>query len=128
MPSSELAVIRLPALAVERVGEAVRLVADALQHEQRLAAARHLDRVGSAGHVHLLEPLGETGDRDLVGQPERVDDPLGDAELTLAAVDEQQLRRVGELARACSPRSSIGRSRSSRYAVSRRVSTSSIAA
>ena len=104
MPSSELATIRFDrALAVERVGEAVGLVADTLQHEQRLAPPRDLDGSDAAGQEDLLEPLGEAGDRDLVGQPERLDHPLGDAELALAAVDEQQLRRVGELAPGLSP-------------------------
>ena len=42
-----------------------------------------------ARHEDLLEPLGEAGDRDLVGQPEPAHDPLGDAQLALAAVDEQ---------------------------------------
>ena len=86
-------------LAVERVGEPVGLVADALQHEQRLAPPGDLDRLRAAGHVHLLEALGQRGDRDLVVQPELAHDPLGDTELALAAVDEEQLRRVGELAR-----------------------------
>jgi len=46
-------------LAVEPVREPVCLVADALQHEQRLAAAWHLDRLTAPRQVHLLEPLGE---------------------------------------------------------------------
>ncbi len=56
--------------------------------------------VRSAGHEDLLEALGEAGDRDLVGQPELVDDLFGDPELALATIDEEQLRRIGELRRA----------------------------
>jgi hypothetical protein len=59
-----------PALDVERVGEPVGLVADPLQHEERLAPPRDLDRLGPVGHEHLLEPFGESGDRDLVGESE----------------------------------------------------------
>ena len=70
-------------------------------------------RIGSAwpGHEHLLEPLGQRGDRDLVVEPELLEHPDGHAELALAAVDQQQLRRVGELARAARP---TGWSRSAR--------------
>ena len=80
------------------------------------------------GHEDLLESLGEPGHRDLVGQTEPAHDLLGDAELALAAVDEQQLRRVAELRRARSGLGRPGRPLDARYAVSRRVSTSSIAA
>ena len=82
---------------MEGVGESVRFVADALQHEQRLAATGHLDGLAAARGVHLLEALGQRGDRDLVEEPERAHDPLGDGKLPLAAVDEQQLRRIREL-------------------------------
>jgi len=44
---------------MERVGEAVGLVADPLQHEQRLAATGQVDRFAAAGEVDLLEPFGE---------------------------------------------------------------------
>ena len=85
-----------PQLAVEGVGEAVGLVADPLQQEQRLGLAGDVDRVGPAGHVDLLEPLGQRRDRDLLVEAEVAHDPLGHGQLALAAVDQQQLRRVGE--------------------------------
>jgi len=44
---------------MERVGEAVGFVANALQHEQRLASAGQVDRLTAPGEVDLLEPFGE---------------------------------------------------------------------
>ena len=56
-------------------------------------------RIGSAlaGDEDLLELLGQRRHRDLVVETEVFEHAHGDAELALAAVDEQQLRRVGEL-------------------------------
>ena len=58
-----------PQLAVVRDGEAVGLVADPLQQVERLGVARDADRLGDARHVHLFEPLGQDGDRDLLSSP-----------------------------------------------------------
>src|SRR5262249_32526052 len=81
-------------LSMEADREAVRLVTKALQQVQRLALTRDRDRIALTGHVDLLEALGERGNRDLVLEAELVHDALCHSELTLAAVDEQQLRRV----------------------------------
>ena len=77
-------------------GEAVGLVPDLLQQVQGLRGPGDAQRVGPAGEVHLLELLGQGGHRDLLFQPQLFEDPQGHVELTLAAVDEQQLRRIGE--------------------------------
>ena len=63
----------------------------------------HLDGFGATRHVHLLELFGECGDRDLVGETELVDDPLGHVQLPLATIDDEQLGRVGELAGPVTP-------------------------
>ena len=50
---------------------------------------------GSPGQVHLLEPLGEAGDADVL-EAELLEHAHRDVELALAAVDQQQVRRVRE--------------------------------
>ena len=77
-------------------GKAVGLVADLLEQVQGFGRPRDAHGVGPARQVHLLELLGEGGHRDLLLQPQLLEDPQGDAELTLAAVHEQQLRGVSE--------------------------------
>src|SRR5258706_16267450 len=84
---------------MERVGKAMRLIADPLQHEQRLAPARYLDRLTATGDVDLFVPLRQRGDGDLVEQTQRTDHTLRHGELALATVDQQQLWRIGEPAR-----------------------------
>src|SRR5206468_3357500 len=74
---------RLAALAVEADGEAVRLVAQPLQELQPRRVAREHDRVGPAGHVDLLDPLGERDHRD-AGQVVRLHGRQGGGELALA--------------------------------------------
>ena len=98
-------------LAVEADGEAVRLVPGLLQQVDRLAVARNLDGLGPSGHEHLLQLLGEGGDRHLVGQAELLEDAHADAELALSPVEEQQLRRVGK-ARLCCGGARLGSSTS----------------
>jgi hypothetical protein len=88
----------VPQLAVVADGEAVGLVPDALQQVQGLGLPWDPHRLGAAGDVDLLEPLGERGDGDLVVQAELLEDLDGHPELALPAVDEQELRRVAELA------------------------------
>ena len=70
------------------------------------ASDRRGIRTGSAcaGHVDLLEPLGQRRHRDLLVEPQLLEHPHGHVELALAAVDQQQLRRVGELARSLGDR------------------------
>ena len=89
-----------PQLAVVRDREPVGLVAHLLEQVQRLGVARDADRVGAAGPVDLLEALGQARHPDVL-EPELLEHPHRDAELPLAAVDQQQVRRVREpLARA----------------------------
>ena len=94
---------------MEAVGEAVRLVTHPLQQEQCFTPPRQRNRFGVAGQVDLLEPLGQRRHRDLVAQAELVEHLHGHTELALATVDEQELRRVGELLRPAPGR--IGRRR-----------------
>src|SRR4051812_818461 len=87
-------------LAVIRDGKAMRFVAHLLQQIERLGVARDAHRLRKTGPVHLLEPLGETGDADVL-EAQLLEDADRHAELALAAVDEQEVRRVREpLARA----------------------------
>ena len=76
--------------------EPVRLVPHPLQQVQPLAAARQDDRVLLAGQPDLLQPLGQAADGHVVdaelGQGARR--RLG---LQRAAVDDHQVRRIGEL-------------------------------
>ena len=88
-----------PKLAVVGDGEAVGLVPQALQHVEGFGLAGDADGIGLAGHEDLFEALGQAGDGDLVLQPEGLDHPLGHVELAPAAVDHQQVGRVGELPR-----------------------------
>ncbi len=91
-------------LAVVRDGEAVGLVADALEQVEGIAPPRHPHRIGGTGPVHLLELLGQRRHGDLLVEAELLEHPDGDPELPLAAVDEQQLRRVREAATALGDR------------------------
>ena len=114
MPSSTRRGHALAAqLAVVRDGEAVRLVADPLQQVQRLAVAGDRGR-GSLrpGTYTSSKRLASDATGISSSSPSSSSTRTADAELALAAVDQQQLRRVGELAGA--PRSPTGRSRSSR--------------
>ena len=78
-----------------RDGEAVRLVTDLLEQVQGLGVARDAHRLGIAGEIDLLEALGQRRHAD-VFEPEVLEHPHRDTELTLAPVDEEQVRRVGE--------------------------------
>ena len=104
MPSSTLVVMRLPRSS--RWNVMAKRWASSRMRCSRYSASDwrgQPDRVGLARHVHLLEPLGQRRHRDLVVEAELLEHPDGHAELALAAVDQQQLRRVGELARRVSP-------------------------
>src|SRR3546814_19775394 len=61
-------------------------------------------RVGEPRDVDLLELLGQRCHRDLLRQAQLLEHAGGDAELPLAAVDQEQLRRVRELAGALGDR------------------------
>ena len=92
-----------PQLAVVGDGEAVGLVPDALQEVEGLGLPGDANGVGLTREVDLLEALGQGGHRDLVGQAEVLDDLDRHVELALAAVDEQQVGRVGELPSVAPP-------------------------
>ena len=79
-------------------GEPVGLVAHPLQQVEALAGARQHHRVPLAGAPHLLEPLGQTDQRD-VGDTQPVQRPLRRGDLRWPPVDHHQVGRVGEAAR-----------------------------
>ena len=85
-------------LAVVGDGEAVRLVPDPLQQVQPLAGAREDHRVRIGRQPDLLQPLGQPADRD-VGDAELGQHVRRRLDLGRAAVDDEQVRRVGEAAR-----------------------------
>ena len=74
MPGQSSSRLSLHAAAVEQcvvaVGEAVGLVADALEQLERAAVVRDADRLAAAGHEDLLVLLGQADDGQLV-QAER---------------------------------------------------------
>ncbi len=74
----------------------MRLVADPLQEEERLRSPGDRHRVGAAGDEHLFEGLGQGGHRDLVAQAQSLEHPHPHPQLSLAPVEEDELRRVGE--------------------------------
>src|SRR5262245_62946320 len=89
------------------VREAMRLVADALQEEERRRVRAQEHRVLPPGEEDTVRPaldlarqrvarhalLGESHHRELV-EAESGQDGLRDPELTEAPVDDQQLRRI----------------------------------
>ena len=80
-------------LAMVGDGEAVRLIADALDEVERLAVARQHDRVALALAEHELELLGEADDGD-VRMTRAPDDLKRRGELPLAAVDDNEIRQL----------------------------------
>jgi len=60
---------------VEADGEAVRLIADALEQVEGLGPTGDADRILHAGPVDLFELLGERRQLDLAGQAQLLDDP-----------------------------------------------------
>ncbi len=84
-----------PQLAVVGDGEAVGFVAHLLQQVEGFGVARDAHRIGLSRHVHLFEPLGEAGDRDVL-EPQLLEHAHRHAQLALAAVDQHQVGRVGE--------------------------------
>ena len=83
-------------LAVVRDREAVRLVAHLLQQVQRLGIARDAHRLAAGpGRYTSSNRLARLRDAD-VFEPELLEHAHRDAELALAAVDQQQVRRVRE--------------------------------
>ena len=79
--------------------ETVRLVTDPLQEEESIRPAGDPHRIGTSRPEHLLEAFCERSYGDLVGEAEALEHADPDSELTLSAVEEEQLRRVRELPR-----------------------------
>lgn len=75
--------------------EAVGLVPYTLEQIQALTGAGQDHRVVLAGYPDLLQALGEAADSDVV-DAQLVQRPLGGGDLRLPAVDDDELRRIGE--------------------------------
>ena len=75
--------------------EAVRLVADALQQLQLGGRVVEHERRAAAGQEDLLDPLGQRDDRD-AALAKAVQRAEAGRQLTLAAVDHDQVRQRGE--------------------------------
>src|SRR5690606_33980924 len=88
-----------PLLAVERYREAVSLVTHSLEQVQPFARTRQDDRILRPREPHLLQPLGQTRDRNIV-DAQLVERAFGGGYLWRSTVDEYQARCVGELALA----------------------------
>ena len=80
--------------AVEGDAEAVRLVADALQHLEGLRIAVDEQGVGVAHADHFLEALRQADHRQAVLDAQLAERLVREIQLALAAVDHHQLRQV----------------------------------
>ena len=78
-------------LALRGDGEAVGLVADALQQPERRRRARDHDRLRIAGDEDLFEPFGEADDGELAVDIYGLQRLDGGGELALAAVDHDEV-------------------------------------
>ena len=86
-----------PQLAVEGDREPVRLVPDLLEQVDRRRSPGGSGSARRAGDVDLLELLGERRRaRSARSRPSSSSDRIADAELALAAVEQEELGRVGE--------------------------------
>ena len=88
------------ALAVRGDREPVRLVAQPLQQVEALRAALQDHRVLLPRQPHLLEPLGQPAQRDVVDAELR-HRRRGGRDLRRTAVDDDEVGRVGEPRPAC---------------------------
>ena len=79
-------------LAVKRDRKAMRLVANALDQQQRRIVRRERDRVLAIAREQQLFLLRDP-DRDQVGQSQRLERRVGGGELSFAAVDQNQIRK-----------------------------------
>src|SRR4029079_12922808 len=77
---------------MERNREAVRLVADALQKQQGRRVARQGNRVALAALEDQLLLLGQPDGHE-IRQAQRLERLVGGLELSLAAVDDDQIRK-----------------------------------
>src|SRR5262249_28306187 len=78
--------------AMERHGEAVRLVADALNQEQRRIVGPEPDRIGAVARVEDLLFLRDAHG-DEIRETELFERRVGGRQLTLAAVDQHEIRK-----------------------------------
>src|SRR5262249_35419234 len=78
--------------AVERDGEAVRFVADALDEQQRRIVFGQRQRIVFVAGVEQLLFLRDA-DGDEVGEAELFERAVGGGQLSLAAVDQDQIRK-----------------------------------
>ena len=77
---------------MERDGEPVRFVADALDQQQRRIVGRQRDRILAIARVKQLL-LFRDADRDEIRQPQFLERRVGGRQLALAAVDHDQVRK-----------------------------------
>ena len=75
---------------MESDGKAVSLVPHPAQQPQSRRVLGNIERLGMAGAVYLLQPLGQSDHRH-VRQPQVVQGGLGHAELPFTPVDEDQV-------------------------------------
>ena len=110
-----------PAGAVPGDGEAVGLVADPLDQEERGRIAGQDDRIGLVRPEQLLVALGQAEDGN-VGQPRLHQHRVGGAELALPTVDEQQVGERREALLGLAPAAARGSRRRSGAGPPRRCS------
>src|SRR5437868_5486937 len=78
--------------AMERHREAMRFVADALNQQQRRIVGRERDRILAIARVEELFLLRDA-DGDQVREPELLERGVGRRQLSLAAVDDDEIRK-----------------------------------
>ena len=91
--------VALTALALMRDRESVRFVADALEEEERIAVARQDDREVGVGQSRSLRAAWRCRTRWMPVDARLGEGARGRSDLRLAAVDDEQVRSVGELLR-----------------------------
>ena len=82
------------AVAMMSDAKAVRFVAQVLHHTQRLAILVDIERNAVAGEIDFLEPFGYAHKRHTPAYAHGIESLNGSAQLTLAAVDNHQLRQL----------------------------------
>ena len=71
-------------------------IANALEQEESVTVTRQNDGVVGIRQPDLLEALGNAAELD-VGDPRCIQRPLCRGDLGLAAIDDEQVRAIGEL-------------------------------
>src|SRR6476620_6179658 len=85
-------IARLALLPMERHREAVRLIPDALDQEERGALGCQSNRILAIAREEQLLLLGDP-DPDERSEPELLESLVGRRELALAAIDQQEIRK-----------------------------------